>query len=325
MVTAPDDSSPCSTAVVTVPSTPEPSCTSGTDGPTTTGSTTASSSIWRSSPTCATDMDTSPSADERPHGSSRCTGGQVATTTCPECEGAMCRWMACMGDPDPEEELPFRPKHSIIDQSLHAKLGGFTTNGDGFGIGWYGDGAAPAVYKSALPAWSDENLREVAGQIRTPLLFAHVRASSGNPVQRSNCHPFRYGRWLWMHNGSLARFPDVKHDLVLAVDSSLYPAIEGSTDTEMLFFLALTFGLADNPPAAVARAVGFVEDVGRRRGVEYPVHMTVATTDGESIWVFRYSSEKTTSSLYYSADVSQVRRLYPELDVLDRVGPDTRL
>ncbi len=52
--------------------------------------------------------------------------------------------------------------------------------------------------------------------------------------------------------------------------------------------------------------------------------MTVATTDGESIWVFRYSSEKATSSLYYSTDVSQVRRLYPEVDDLDRLGDDTR-
>jgi predicted glutamine amidotransferase len=236
----------------------------------------------------------------------------------------MCRWMAYSGSPVLAEELLFRPVHSIIDQSLHAKLGGVTTNGDGFGIGWYGDGAAPAVYKNILPAWSDENLREVAGQIRTPLMFAHVRASSGTPVQRSNCHPFRYGRWLWMHNGSLARFQELKHALVLAVDPSLYPLIEGSTDTEMLFFLALTFGLADDPPAAVARAVGFVEDAGRRRGVEYPVHMTVATTDGESIWVFRYSSEKSTSSLYYSSDVSQVRRLYPELDALEQLGADTR-
>ena len=50
----------------------------------------------------------------------------------------MCRWMAYSGDPVLAEELLFRPAHSIIDQSLHAKLGGFTTNGDGFGIGWYG-------------------------------------------------------------------------------------------------------------------------------------------------------------------------------------------
>jgi predicted glutamine amidotransferase len=238
----------------------------------------------------------------------------------------MCRWMAYSGDPILAHDLLFRPNHSIIVQSLHANLGGVTTNGDGFGIGWYGDGetTTPAVYKGTHPAWNDENLREIATKIRTRLLFAHVRASSGTPVQRTNCHPFRYGKWLWMHNGSLAGFQEVKRDLQMAVDPSMYRMIEGSTDTETLFFLALTFGLTDDPPTAVARAVGFVEDVGRRHGIEYPVHMTVATTDGDSVWIFRYSSEKSTSSLYYSNDVSQVRELYPELDVLDRLGTDTR-
>jgi len=238
----------------------------------------------------------------------------------------MCRWMAYSGDPILADDLLFRPAHSIIDQSLHARLGGVTTNGDGFGIGWYrnGDESTPAVFKGTHPAWNDRNLREVATQIHTPLLFAHVRASSGTPVQRSNCHPFRYGRWLWMHNGSLAGFDKVKRDLLMAVDESLYPQIEGSTDTETLFFLALTFGLADDPPTAVARAVGLVESVGRRHGVDYPVHMTVATSDGESIWAFRYSSEKSTSSLFYSTDVAQLRQLHPELAVLDRLGNDTR-
>jgi len=238
----------------------------------------------------------------------------------------MCRWMAYSGDPILADDLLFRPEHSIIDQSLHARLGGVTTNGDGFGIGWYrsGEETAPAVFKGTHPAWNDRNLREVATQIHTPLLFAHVRASSGTPVQRSNCHPFRHGRWLWMHNGSLAGFNEVKRDLLMAVDESLYAEIEGSTDTETLFFLALTFGLADDPPTAVARAVGLAEHVGRRHGVDYPVHMTVATSDGESIWAFRYSSEKATSSLFYSTDVAQLRQLHPELAVLDRLGNDTR-
>jgi predicted glutamine amidotransferase len=236
----------------------------------------------------------------------------------------MCRWMAYFGDPVPADELLFRPRHSIIDQSLQAQLGEFTTNGDGFGIGWYGNGTTPALYKSTHPAWNDANLREVAGQMHTPLLFAHVRASTGTPVQRSNCHPFRHGRWLWMHNGWLAGFQEVKRDLRMAVDSSLYPGVEGSTDTETLFYLALTFGLTDDPPAAVARAVGLVEQVGRRHGIDNPVHMTVATSDGESIWAFRYSSEKATSSLYYSSNAGQVRQLYPELEDLKRLGADAR-
>jgi predicted glutamine amidotransferase len=54
------------------------------------------------------------------------------------------------------------------------------------------------------------------------------------------------------------------------------------------------------------------------------MHMTVATTDGESLWAFRYSSEKATSSLYYSTNAEQVRRLHPELEVLDELGDDAR-
>jgi glutamine amidotransferase len=232
--------------------------------------------------------------------------------------------MAYLGDPVLVEDLVYRPSHSIIDQSLHAKLTNVTTNGDGFGIGWYGDQPAPSLYKGTHPAWNDENLREIAARIRTPLLFAHVRASSGTPVQRSNCHPFRYGRWLWMHNGSLANFGTVRRDLQTAVDPTLFPKMTGSTDTETLFFLALTFGLTQDPPNAVARAVGFVEDVGRRHSVDNPVHMTVAASDGDSIWIFRYSSEKSTSSLYYSTDIAQVRQLYPTLTALNELGDGAR-
>jgi predicted glutamine amidotransferase len=237
----------------------------------------------------------------------------------------MCRWMAYSGEPVLAEELLFRPAHSIIDQSLHADLGEYTTNGDGFGIGWYGDSRTPTVFKSTHPAWNNRNLREVAGRIRTPLLFAHVRSSTGAPVQRSNCHPFRHDRWLWMHNGSLAGFREMKRDLTMAVDPSLFAEIEGSTDSETLFFLALTFGLEEDPPGAVARAVALVEEVGRRHAIRHPIRMTVAASDGESIWVFRYSSEKSTDSLYYSTDVAQLRQLHPDLEILDKLGPETRL
>ena len=105
------------------------------------------------------------------------------------------------------------------------------------------------MFKNIDPAWNDPNLREIARRIRTPLLFAHIRASTGTPVQRSNCHPFRHDRWLWMHNGAIRDFHEIKRDLLFAVDPLLYPDIEGSTDSEAMFFLALTFGLTDDPSA----------------------------------------------------------------------------
>ena len=236
----------------------------------------------------------------------------------------MCRWMAYSGDPILVEDLLFRPKHSLIDQSLHSRMGATTTNGDGFGIGWYGEGPEPALFKSVDPAWNDQNLREIASQVRTPMFLAHVRASTGTPVQRTNCHPFRHGRWLWMHNGALRGFHETKRELLGAVDPSLYADIEGSTDSEALFFLALTFGLVDDPFSAVSRAVGFVEKVGRSHGVDDPVQMTVATTDGESLWAFRYSSEGRSRSLFFSTKVASLRQLHPEVEVLHRLSEEAR-
>ena len=88
--------------------------------------------------------------------------------------------------------------------------------------------------------------------------------------------------------------------------------IQGQADTEVLFYLALTFGLEDDPPAAVEQAIGLVEAVAERHGVPHPFQGTIATTDGESIWAFRYSSERNSRSLFYTTDVPTLRKLYPE-------------
>ena len=237
----------------------------------------------------------------------------------------MCRWLAYSGTPVLLEELLYKPTHSLIVQSLHSRLGVETTNGDGFGIGWYGESSTPAVFKSIEPAWNDRNLQELSGHVRSGLVFAHIRASTGTPVQQTNCHPFRHGRWLWMHNGSIARFHDVKRELLLAVDPSLFPDLEGSTDSEAFFFLALTMGLEDDPPAAVERAVGLIEHVGRSNRIEHPIQMTVATTDGDRVWGFRYSSEGRSRSLYFSTLVATLRAQHPDNPVLQGLSDESRL
>ena len=237
----------------------------------------------------------------------------------------MCRWLAYSGPPIVLEDALFAPAHSLIEQSLHARLGAETTNGDGFGIGWYGAGAIPALFRSTEPAWNDANLRELAAHVTSPLFFAHVRASSGTAVQQTNCHPFRHGRWLFMHNGLINDFQTLKRDLILDVDPSLYPSIEGQTDSEVLFHLALTLGLEDDPPEAVAGAVGLVEAAGRRRGVEHPVQLTIAVSDGERMWGFRYSSEGRSRSLFITTDVRTLRKLYPSMALLGRLSDETHL
>lgn len=237
----------------------------------------------------------------------------------------MCRWLAYSGSRIRIDEILLRPKHSLIDQSLSSRLGATTTNGDGFGIGWYGTGSSPGVFHSTEPAWNDRNLKELARHLESPLVFAHVRASTGGAIQQTNCHPFRYGRWLWMHNGLIRDFPKVKRDLAMAVDPALYALIEGSTDSEMFFYVALSFGLQEDPVAALEKAVGFIEETGRRHGVEHPIQMTVATTEGERVWAFRYSTERNSRSLFFSKDVVTLRDQYPNNPVLWEADEETRL
>jgi glutamine amidotransferase len=237
----------------------------------------------------------------------------------------MCRWLAYSGSPVLIKELLLDPQHSLIDQSLHSRLGAETTNGDGFGVGWYGFGDTPAVFHSVEPAWNDRNLRDLSAHIRSPLVFAHIRASSGSPVQQTNCHPFRHGRWLWMHNGLIREFPRLRRELMLAIDESLFASVAGTTDSETMFYLALTFGLESDPIAAVGRMVGFVEETGRKHGIEHPIQMTIATTDGGSVYAFRYSSEGVSRSLYFSTRMDDLKALYPESEELAGLSDETRV
>jgi glutamine amidotransferase len=237
----------------------------------------------------------------------------------------MCRWLAYSGSPILLTDVLYTPVHSFIDQSLHAKLGAETTNGDGFGIGWYDDRPTPGVFRGIEPAWNDANLREVADHVTSPLFFSHIRAAIGSSVQETNCHPFRHGRWLWMHNGFIDGYAGYKRDLAFAVQADLYPMITGTTDSELMFYLALTFGLEQDPPAAIAKMVGFVEARGREAGIENPFQGTIATSNGETLWAFRYSSAGKSRTLFANRDVPTLRKEYPDTPLLRQASDDARL
>ncbi|WP_153075440.1 class II glutamine amidotransferase [Paraburkholderia bonniea] len=238
----------------------------------------------------------------------------------------MCRWLAYTGNPIQLETVLFRAGHSLIDQSLHSRLGQTTTNGDGFGIGWYGHPTdLPFRYRSAHPAWSDRNLRDAARAVHSPLFVAHIRAATDTPAQETNSHPFCYGRWLFMHNGLVRDYPLVRRDLMMAIDPGLFASIEGSTDSEVLFFLALTFGLELDPVLALERMAAVVEATGQRYGVAQPLNMTVCATDGEQIIAVRYSSERQSRSLFHSASFQHLHALYPHDRRITAVGEDAFL
>ena len=121
---------------------------------------------------------------------------------------AMCRWMAYTGSPLLIEDLLYTPENSLIVQSLHSRLGVEPTNGDGFGVGWYGEQDEPGLCTAASSRpGTTGTCGRWPGTSGRRLVLAHVRASTGTPVQQTNCHPFRHGRWLWVHNGAHRRLP----------------------------------------------------------------------------------------------------------------------
>ena len=177
-----------------------------------------------------------------------------------------------------------------------------------------------------MPAWGDRNLHDLAAHIRSPLFIAHVRATTGTPVQDTNCHPFRHENWLFVHNGAIDDFFEIRRELAVAIDPSLFNAVEGSTDSEMMFALALTFGLRDEPLPALERMAGFVEETGRAHGIEHPLQMTLGVTDGERLYAVRYSSigQGQTRTLYRTAEPQTLRELYPEHELAHRISDEDR-
>lgn len=224
----------------------------------------------------------------------------------------MCRWLAYSGTPILIQHLLYEGHHSLIDQSLHSKLGAETTNGDGFGLGWYGIGDGPGLYRSVAPAWGDRNLRHLAGHIESPLFLAHVRATTGTAIQQTNCHPFAHGEWIMVHNGLVNEFHLIRRELMLGLDPDSFAEIEGSADSEVLFHLALARGLQDDPLDALERTIGLVEEVQRRRGIEPALQMSIGVSDGETLWAVRYSSAHESRTLFRSEDAEAIRRLHPE-------------
>jgi len=212
----------------------------------------------------------------------------------------MCRWAAYRGDPLYLEELVSSPAHSLIEQSHCATRAKTPTNGDGFGIAWYGDRPEPGRYRDILPAWSDCNLKSLARQIRSPLFLAHVRASTGGGTRRDNCHPFVHGNWSFMHNGQIADFERLRRRLEGMLDDELFSARAGSTDSELIFLLALQHGLADDPLGAMAETIGMVERVAGEVTGSALLRFTAAFSDGEGLYAIRYATDEKPPTLYAS-------------------------
>jgi predicted glutamine amidotransferase len=210
----------------------------------------------------------------------------------------MCRWIAYQGETTPLERYVTEPAHSLIIQSLHA-LEGASTNGDGFGLGWYNQQLEPGVYREVRPAWSDENLHYLCHHIHSHLFFAHVRASTGTAVTRANCHPFVCDNWLFMHNGFVGNWERLRRPVEGLIPDALYPTRFGTTDSESIFLAIMGAGGNLDPVAATSRTMAKLAELVCADGKEDKLRFTAALTNGRDLYAFRFAVNDSANTLYY--------------------------
>jgi ergothioneine biosynthesis protein EgtC len=238
----------------------------------------------------------------------------------------MCRLMLYLGPETRLSSLIIEPAHSLIRQSVHSVEREEPLNGDGFGIGWYAGehSAEPAVFRSITPAWNNRNLQNLARVVASDCVLAHVRAATqSSGVNDANCHPFRWRRYLSMHNGDIANFRVVRRKLLESVCDEAFGNVYGSTDSEHFFALFIDSLLALNEPdpalrmaQALARAISRTLELVRTAGATgEDSYLNIAVSDGEHAVVSRFTdaADGVPESLYYIT-----RQIYRD------VGPNAK-
>jgi predicted glutamine amidotransferase len=211
----------------------------------------------------------------------------------------MCRFLAYRGAPVFMDSMVCMPRHSLIQQSLHAEEAKVATNGDGFGLGWYGERPEPGLYRELRPAWSDENLLSLCRLVRSPVFFAHVRAATGTATMRANCHPFAHGRWMFMHNGQIGGYAKIRRRLEALLPDAMYDARAGTTDSEIVFLLILArIDAGETTVEATRNVLRIVKGFMDSSDVHEPIRFTAALTDGDTITAFRAACDEKPPTLY---------------------------
>lgn len=222
----------------------------------------------------------------------------------------MCRFVAYISHhPMVLSALLERPEHSLIEQSHAAREGRHGLNADGFGLAWYAPNLNPnpGLFKSTQPAWNDPNLHHIATKIASPCFLAHVRASTVGDVHPNNCHPFSFGPYAFVHNGTIRHFETLKRALLATLDDKHFHAIAGNTDSEHFFFLVMQYlQTTQQLDLALCQAIAWVINQQQHLDDDHFSRLNTVITDGHTLIASRVASKHQSSlSLYYAQHANQ--------------------
>lgn len=216
----------------------------------------------------------------------------------------MCRLLAYFGAPVPLDQLLFDPDSSLVTQTYAPQMLQ-TLNLAGFGmVAWDATSFAPEqpfAYKTTQLPFFDENLRALSRKVRARCLLAHVRGvapNQGAVVSEQNVHPFRLpGTQLTLaHNGDLAHFALMKHDLLEHIRPEVARTIAGTTDSEWIFALLVSQLLdparidsAEELVSAIDATLRVLRRVRERHRVAQPSAVNLCISDGRQLVATRFT------------------------------------
>lgn len=208
----------------------------------------------------------------------------------------MCRHLAYLGPSRTLAELLTEPSHSLYEQSWAPRRQRHgTVNADGFGIGWYPDGAPgpcaepPARYRRAVPIWADANLPDLARVITSSAVLAAVRdATEGTSRDESALAPYRDGPWLFSHNGAVPSWTRLPATALAPLTPAELLDLDARCDTAVLWALLRHRLRRGEQPgdalAAVVRQTEVARPTARLNLLLTDGHTLAATRHGDSLW-----------------------------------------
>jgi len=240
----------------------------------------------------------------------------------------MCRFTYYIGRPLQLSSLITEPSNSIIHQSFHSHEREEPLNGDGFGVAWYADGHSdPALFKSISPAWNNANLRDIARVTTSHCALIHVRAATQQlEVGETNCHPFRFRNFAFMHNGDIGGFNVVRRKIIERLSEESFRMIRGTTDSEHFFALLIDQLLKENDitcqvmSKCLTNTIKIVLDLTNEFAHNKFHYLNMVLSNGVSSVACRFTTDKkeNADSLYYNHG----RKYICERNVCKMIDPE---
>ena len=207
-------------------------------------------------------------------------------------------------------------RERLSDHSLPFHVGYGNLNGDGFGIGWYSDCGSladtrPCTFTSVTPAWNNDNLNRLASKLESGLIFAHVRAAyPGMPVSEQNCHPFAHEDYIFMHNGVVAGFLEIRRKLLGVLSDAAYNTVQSfHSDSAVSFALFLHHlpNMTERQPAevllkAMQATIATISRIQEEHGITETSLLNFVVSDGQTTVATRFVSKEDApaASLYFA-------------------------